>query len=223
MTLAESYSPALRNFMTYRNARNYPSGHCFSREELEPITADELYRWTKHRVYGNEAVDEGTVPPVHYRASTVLSWKRAISYYMVNNNMAWNETAQMGNPTRSHQMARLVKHMKRFQTQRRGVAPQARRPMTNGEFEKIQEHYWTLSNRELGLLRAAASTFQLSMIARVDDTAKFREADLAAYPLFPEFGVIAKLPWSKNVFDERDAPPQVCLVPWTLAMMSSQI
>ncbi len=81
--------------------------------------------------------------------------------------------------------------------------------MTNGEFEKIQEHYWTLSNRELGRLGAAASTFQLSMIARVDDTAKFREADLAAYPLFPEFGVIAKLPWSNNVYDEHAPPPQV--------------
>jgi hypothetical protein len=45
--------------------------------------------------------------------------------------------------------------------------------MTNGEFEKIQEQYWTISNGELSLLGAAVSTFQLSMIARVDDTAKF--------------------------------------------------
>jgi len=44
LTLVESYSPALRHFMTYRNAQSYPSGHCFSREELESITADELYR-----------------------------------------------------------------------------------------------------------------------------------------------------------------------------------
>ena len=81
--------------------------------------------------------------------------------------------------------------------------------MTNGEFEKIQGHYWALSNKELSVLGAAVSTFQLSMIARVDDTAKIRETDLAAYPLFPEFGVIAKLPWSKSVYDEHDAPPQV--------------
>ena len=52
------------------------------------------------------------------RASTVLSWKSAISFYMANNNMAWNETARMGNPTCSHQMARLIKHTKRIQTQR---------------------------------------------------------------------------------------------------------
>jgi len=58
---------------------------------------------------------------------------------MANNNMAWNETARMGNPTCSHQMARLIKHTKRIQTQRWGMAPQAQRPMTNGEFEKIQE------------------------------------------------------------------------------------
>ena len=46
-------------------------------------------------------------------------------------------------------------------------------------------------------------------VARIDDTAKFREVALAAYPLIPEFGVITKLPWSKNVYGECDAPPQV--------------
>ena len=28
LTLVKSYSPALFHFMTYRNAQNYPSGHC---------------------------------------------------------------------------------------------------------------------------------------------------------------------------------------------------
>lgn len=53
-----------------------------------------------------------------------------------------------------------------------------------------KQNYWTLSSREHGLLGVAVSTFQLSMIARVVDTAKFREANLAAYPLFHNYGVI---------------------------------
>ncbi len=44
---------------------------------------------------------------------------------------------------------------------------------------------------------------------KVDNTAKFREADLVAYPLFPEFGVLSKLLWSKNDYSECDVCPQV--------------
>ena len=58
-------------------------------------------------------------------------------------------------------------------------------------------------------MSAAASTFQLAMIGRQDDTAKFWEADLQPYSLYPKYGVVGRLPWSKNVTDERDAPPQV--------------
>jgi len=47
------------------------------------------------------------------------------------------------------------------------------------------------------------------MIGRVDDAAKFRETDLKAYPPFPDYDITARLPWSKNVTDERDAPQQV--------------
>jgi hypothetical protein len=47
------------------------------------------------------------------------------------------------------------------------------------------------------------------MIGQVDDTSKFREADLKPYTLYPNYGVTACLCWSRNVTDERDAPDQV--------------
>ena len=47
------------------------------------------------------------------------------------------------------------------------------------------------------------------MIARLDDSAKFRLPDLKTFNQFPEFGVVARLCWSKNVLDERDAPDQI--------------
>jgi hypothetical protein len=84
-----------------------------------------------------------------------------------------------------------------------------RRPLTPQEFERIQEAYWKIPNRELGLCGSALNSFQLHMVGRLDDSAKFREADLKAYTIYPEFGVWARLSWSKNVVEERDAPPQV--------------
>ena len=99
--------------------------------------------------------------------------------------------------------------MKRFQMQHHGVASQGQSPLTNSEFECNMEVYWWIPSRELGLVGAAASTFQLSTIAGQEDTSKFREADLQPYALYPYYGVIHQLPWSKNITDERDAPPQV--------------
>jgi hypothetical protein len=173
------------------------------------VTADDVYRWAKFRIYGDPDANEGTEPPRFYRLHSVLAWKRAISHFMPNNNVPWNDVAQVGNPTRSPAMSRLTRAMRRFQTQRRGVASKVRRPLTPKEYESIIECLWKLENKELGLCGAAFFTFQFSMIGRVDDAAKFREADLKAYPPFPDYGITARLPWSKNVTDERDAPQQV--------------
>ena len=135
LSLAEKYHNPLCNFMSFRDGIACDCNHEFTREQHEPLTALDFYRWCKHHVYGNADADEGVSPPLHYRVNSVLAWKRAISYSMVNNAMQWNETAQIGNPTCSQLMARLLHHMKQFQMQRRGVASQARRPFMNSEFE----------------------------------------------------------------------------------------
>ena len=70
------------------------------------------------------------------------------------------------------------------------------------------EVYWQIPNRELGLVGAAASTFQLAMIGHQDDTDKFWEANLQPYSLYPKYGVVGCLPLLKNVTDERNALPQ---------------
>ena len=85
--------------MSFRDGIHYGREHNFTREELEPISAIEFYKWCKYHEYGDTDADEGISPPLHFRVKSVLAWKKAISYSMTNNNMVWNETAQIGNPT----------------------------------------------------------------------------------------------------------------------------
>ena len=73
--------------MSFRDGIAYDYNHEFTREQLEPITALHFYRWCKHRIYGNADADKGVSPPLHYRMNSVLAWKQAISYSMVNNAM----------------------------------------------------------------------------------------------------------------------------------------
>jgi hypothetical protein len=63
----------------------------------------------------------------------------------------------------------------------------------------------------MGLCGAAEASFQLNMIGRGDDCAKWRSPDLRQYDLYPNYGYLARMCWSKNVREERDAPLQLVL------------
>ena len=52
--------------------------------------------------------------------------------------------------------------------------------------------------------------FQYNMMARIDDTAELKMADLKNNPSYP-FALQCQLSWSKNVKDERSAPYQILL------------
>lgn len=130
---------------------------------------------------------------------------------MVNSHMEWNEVALVGNPTRSQQMKKLLKHMRRFQTQRKGRENCARRGLTDGEFRRLMESYWKLPNRELGLFASAHMSMQFQLIGRNDDICKLRLEELSAFPSYPDYGFCARLIWCKNVREERDAPNQLIL------------
>ena len=49
------------------------------------------------------------------------------------------------------------------------------------------------------------------MIARLDNTTKFRLLDFKILHQFPDFGCRAKLCWGKSCVEERDAPTQILL------------
>ena len=211
LTLRQQYFPALLTLMCWKDGRIYAPDHEFSREELLTIHADHVYRHFKDRVYGDPDADECSTPPLHFRLHSVLAWERNISYFMPNNRQQWNDARQEGNPTRSLQLSRLIKAIRRFQTQRHGVASSVRRPLTTGEYEQVMEAYWRAGNRELGLCGAALTSFQLSMIGRLDDCSKFRLPELLSYAAYPDWCITGKLNWSKNVVDERDCPHQVLI------------
>ena len=63
-SLAEKYHAPLCNFISFRDGIAYDRNHQFTREQLEPLTALDFYRWSKHQVYGDADADEGVSPPV---------------------------------------------------------------------------------------------------------------------------------------------------------------
>jgi len=173
-TNCEKYLPALLHFMSWKDHVTYPRGHEFSQQDIQGITADEIVCWAKWHVYGSAEANDGVEPPVFYRHNYALNWKKQISYFMPNNHLPWNDDMQTGNPTRSQQMKKLLANIKRMQVQHRGAASRVRRPFTPQEYKQMMELCSKLEQKGLVLCCAAYFSFQLAMISRLDDAAKFR-------------------------------------------------
>jgi hypothetical protein len=51
--------------------------------------------------------------PIHGRSSSLEFYKKALSYFMPNKRMGWNEVTQAGNPTKSSEIIDRIKKGKK--------------------------------------------------------------------------------------------------------------
>ena len=89
------------------------------------------------KIYGELVVEHDVEPPLHHRQNSVLYWKKAWSYFMLDQNTPWSEVSKYGNPTESAQMNLLLRAMSRMEAARRGKPSEARRALVASEYEAI--------------------------------------------------------------------------------------
>jgi len=207
-TKEQTYMGYLLAMMRWRDGIDYPKDHEFSKETLAQVTPLEVARWMKSRVYDNPDANE-TIDRPKKRSKTVLFWKKAVSYYMPNKRTDWNEIANVGNPTRSGEVNDLVKAIKKMETARLGAESQARRALYPEEYEQCIEMLEQIDDWEVSTFAVAFFRFQLHFIARGDDSAKLRLPDIKPFHQYEHYGITGRLCWSKNVFEDRDAPTQL--------------
>jgi len=208
----ERYRQVLVSFMSFKNNTQYPRDRVFTRDELVSITPDDICKYFKQRAYGTwEDINLDTSLPLYARANALSFWKKSISNFMPNRIMYWNELASVGNPTRSAAVNDIIKAVIRKEAARLGKRPQSGRSLYDPEFEQAVTKMEKVRDKELACFLSCFFRFQYNMIARPDDTSKFRSPDLKQLHQYPNYGVIARLCWSKNVMDESDAPDQILL------------
>ena len=101
--------------------------------------------------------------------------------------------------------------MKKSEVRAEGDPPQARRELTEAEFRciiRIAEQHPDVISMQLRL--PTVCKFQLHLIARIDDTTHVRIADIRVHQ-HHDFALTARLRWTKNFMEERDAPDQIKL------------
>ena len=207
-----AYKATLRRCLSYIDGIEYAKDHEFTHERLAQIKPAHLMRWFNHKTFDTEDPPPDA-NPTHARSSSLKNWKKQLSYFMPNKHHPWNEILESGNPTRSQDILMLIKYVKKKEVRKQGVLSSARRPFEEQEFRNLlklarNDHGTNIISRQ-GI--PALLTFQFAMIGRIDDSTQWQKVHFKAHNQFPEIAARARLNWSKNVQEERDAPWQILL------------
>ena len=209
------YKSVLVRLLSFLDDVKYSKETIFPKERLAMLKPDDLMRFFNSKIFGAEnPTDEQRLRP-QLRSTCVEFWKKALSYYMPNRLMQWNELAEVGNPTRCLAINDLIKSMKKSEVKNLGVKTKARWAMTDIEFKKIKELCYNLEARQNSSVVTkygvgAQMNFQFHLMARLDDTCNIPRENIEVHPNFP-FALKTRLNWAKNCNEERDAPWKIIL------------
>ena len=109
--MTSNYKKVLVKFMNFRDSpAAYTTDTVFTQEQLAAISPPEIKRWFNVIVYNSEDPAEDAIATL--RSSTIAFNKKALSSFMPNRLMVYNELAGVGNPTKSTEVNDFIKAMK---------------------------------------------------------------------------------------------------------------
>eukprot|EP00980_Cylindrotheca_fusiformis_P006798 scaffold1423_cov74-Cylindrotheca_fusiformis.AAC.1 len=209
--MSRAYKGPLVRMMSHLHNMQYDRDKVFTQEELAVVTSDDVMSFFNAMVFGDANVPAGhDMAPLH-RSNTIKFWKKAISYFMPRRMVPWDDVTQRGNPTRSSALNKLIEYVKRKEVRSQGIASQARRSITDGEYRRIMtilKAEGTNAVQKYGI--PAMMNYMFHMIGRINCSTQARLENLKIHDNF-NFALKTKLAWSKNVREERDAPWQIVM------------
>ena len=92
------YHQATQSLVFFVYGWAYWPDHMWTNDELLAVTPKILLWYIKIKVYDSENAQPDVQPPLNYQSNTVLFWKKAWSYFMLDQITPWNEISLVGNP-----------------------------------------------------------------------------------------------------------------------------
>ena len=206
---AQPYFSHLCQCMSLKDGVLYGKEHVFERQQLLSLTPKDICCYFNLKAFGtNHPTDDSTSKLG--RSSSLMFYKKAISFFMPHKLMSWKIQSMTGNPTKSIEVNNLVKKVQKLEVRKQGKASQARRPLTLDEFRFVVHQ---LKKKDCVVKKyaiPALCAFQFHLIGRIDDTCQFMLSELGTHDVHP-FALKARMCWSKNVMEECQAPSQIIL------------
>jgi hypothetical protein len=192
-TQKNRYQTVLSENMIFVDGIQYAEDHEFPMAQLAQLTPQDIYRWMCMKAFMK--ADPGPEDnPIHGRSSSLMYYKKALSYFMPNWLMAWNELSPLaGNPTRSVAANDLIKAVKKKEVWKQGKASKADRATEKAESEQMIRILESFDDDSQCYMYPTMFKFQFHMVARLDDTARLEKMDIKPCPEFPFAALLYQL------------------------------
>eukprot|EP00957_Ditylum_brightwellii_P051911 3937539-Ditylum_brightwellii.AAC.1 len=170
--------------MSYLCNRSYPENHEFSTHDLERLIPHDIYQWMIFKVHRtDDPAPDNNLTVGH--SSSLKYYKKAISYYIPNCRMQWNEISKVGNPTRSEDVNDLVQAVTVKEVRKQSRSSRADHGFEQTEMEQafliFQPFHYFPTKRKF----SAMFKFQFYLIARFDNTKHVKQENLTHCFQFP--------------------------------------
>ena len=148
---AKSYFVNLCQCMSLKDGILYPKHYIFQKSHLLTLTPKDIVCYFNIKAYGTMDPDDDATPKLG-RSSSLMFYKKAISYFMPHKLIGWNIEAGTGSPTKSIEVNDVVKKVQKMEVRKQGKSSQARRPLTIDEFKYTMQK---LKSKEEGMKKYA--------------------------------------------------------------------
>ncbi len=133
--------------------------------------------WLAFKAYGIETPGPNN-NPTFGRSSSLMYYKKALSYFMPHCLMPWNFQQRCGNPTRLTDVNDLIKAVVRKETQKQGRPSQARRPFEKEEFVQVVTICSKFHDPNIRYSILALFKFVFHLIGCLNDCCDFKKKNL---------------------------------------------
>ena len=95
-----NYKATLIRMMSFLDNTKYDKDHQFTSAQLGTLAAATIMKWSNYETFEVAEPPKGHNLAPLVQSNTLKFWKKAVSFYMPNQLMQWNEISSTGNPTR---------------------------------------------------------------------------------------------------------------------------
>jgi hypothetical protein len=175
-----SYRRSLSHFMAIMGGYEPNYNRTFSEAELLEIKPKNIAQFMKQAYHTPHPAP--TDRPTYFRESTLVQFKKGISYFMPHRDNAWNLQANYANPTRSREVDDVIRAVKKHEVRKEGRPSQTRRDMKRPEYIKTLRLLEQSSLFPVGKIRfGTMMKFQFHIFSRADDISLTWRQEISAH------------------------------------------
>ena len=163
-TKPKDYEAALRQLMNLKDGVTHPPTKVFLQEELLAITPTHVVEFFNVKAYGKKNPAPNN-KPTKCRSTTLLNYKKKISWFHPQKDQQWDSIWGEGKPTRPQSVNAMIGVVKKHEVRQTGVASQARRAFSLEAFlQLLAITDGITNNKERSSCFCAVATLQWQLI-----------------------------------------------------------